>query len=434
MEPLFLAVICGCNAGLPREALHEVYLPRIQRGDASFAANILGARGALVSVLAHFFEDGRWGALVQSTVEGQRLSEEDQLFILMQAGLYLTATQGLGASEAQICYERAEVLCLSLGQPRLLHSALMGHWRHALVTDKLTTTMRIAQRVYSLAQRQNDPALMLGACRAMAGPLYFMGDFDGARRHAMHGVQLWRVGDVPRLTEEVHSPAVICLCYGAVSDWHLGAIASCHAAMDEAISLAKALNDTHSLITALYFAAGLKQFHEHNPAEVERLASYIIELSTREHFAFWLPGAHIFRGWARSIFGMPAEGLVWIEDGIREYRATGATLNMPYLLALKAEALHLADRTSEALDAIEEAETFAERFEERWWCAELHRLRGAFLAAMRAEEVQVEAAFCEAICVAKQQNSISLVARADTDLTRYRTRKQTRLELTRDAG
>ena len=32
MEPLFLAVICGCNAGLFREALHEVYIPRIQRG------------------------------------------------------------------------------------------------------------------------------------------------------------------------------------------------------------------------------------------------------------------------------------------------------------------------------------------------------------------------------------------------------------------
>ena len=39
MEPLFLAVICGCNAGLYRNALHEVYIPRIQRGDAFFAAN-----------------------------------------------------------------------------------------------------------------------------------------------------------------------------------------------------------------------------------------------------------------------------------------------------------------------------------------------------------------------------------------------------------
>ena len=38
MEPLFLAVICGCNAGLFREALHEVYIPQIQRGSDGFAA------------------------------------------------------------------------------------------------------------------------------------------------------------------------------------------------------------------------------------------------------------------------------------------------------------------------------------------------------------------------------------------------------------
>jgi hypothetical protein len=66
MEPLFLAATCACNAGLFRDALHEVYLPRIQRGDASFAAKVLGARGALLSVLVHFFEDGRWGSSLQT--------------------------------------------------------------------------------------------------------------------------------------------------------------------------------------------------------------------------------------------------------------------------------------------------------------------------------------------------------------------------------
>ena len=120
MEPLFLAVICGCNAGLFREALHEVYIPRIQRGDAYFAANVLGARGALLSVLVHFFEHGRWGSPVETAVEGQSLTAEDQLFILMQAGLYLTATRGFAAPETRICYERAEPLCHSLNRPLLL--------------------------------------------------------------------------------------------------------------------------------------------------------------------------------------------------------------------------------------------------------------------------------------------------------------------------
>src|SRR5215469_12803449 len=166
MEPLFLAVICGCNAGLFREALHEVYIPRIQQGNASFAANVLGAGGASLSVLVHFFEHGRWDSPVKVGVEGQRLTAEDQLFILTQAGLDLSVTRGLGAPEARICYERAESLCHSLNRPLPLYSALIGQWRYSLITDKLTATIQIAQRVYSLAREQNDPALLIGAYRA----------------------------------------------------------------------------------------------------------------------------------------------------------------------------------------------------------------------------------------------------------------------------
>jgi TolB-like protein/Flp pilus assembly protein TadD len=136
MEPLFSAVICGCNAGLYRETLHEVYIPRIQRGDTYFAANILGARGPLLSVLVHFFEQGRWGSPAETAVEGQGLAAEDQIFVLMQAATYVSATQGPGAPEARICYERAESLCQSLGRPPLLY-ALIGQWRYMMMYDRL---------------------------------------------------------------------------------------------------------------------------------------------------------------------------------------------------------------------------------------------------------------------------------------------------------
>ena len=87
-------MISGCIAGLFREALHEVYIPRIQRGDALFAGNVLSVRGALLSVLIYFFEHGRWGSPVETGVEGQSLTAEDRLFILMQAALYITALRG----------------------------------------------------------------------------------------------------------------------------------------------------------------------------------------------------------------------------------------------------------------------------------------------------------------------------------------------------
>ena len=420
MEPLFSAVICGCNAGLFREALHEVYIPRIQRGNDSFAANVLGARGPLLSVLVHFFEHGRWGSLVETVVERQSLTAEDQLFIFMQAGLYLTTTRGFASPEARICYEHTEPLCHSLSRPRLLNVALMGRWRYSLVTEKMTATMQIAKRIYSLALKQNDPAAMIGGCAALAPTLCLLGDFETAREYAMRGVEIWRSGGV-QLVEEIMESPVVCLAYKAICEWHLGETVSYQTTKAESISLAKERRDPNALALALYFAtitAGL----ERNPAEVERFASELIELSTRYNFAFWLPGANVLRGWARSVSGDTVEGISRIEQGIEDYRAIGNRGTSTWL-ALKAEALHLADRTSEALEVIKEAEALAERFELRWWSAEFHRLRAVFLTAIGADEAQIQGSFCEAIRIARAQKSVSLEKRAEGTYAEYRRQK-----------
>jgi serine/threonine protein kinase len=284
MEPLFLAVICGCRAGLFREALHEIYIPRVQRGNASFAANVLGARGAVLSVLAHFFEHGRWGSPAETGVEGQSLTAEDHLYILMQAALYLSVTRGFAAPEARRCYERVESLCHSLNRPLLLYSALISQWRYSLWTDKLTAPRQIAERVYSLAQKQNDARLMMGAYRVLASTLYFLGDFETSRQYALRGLEIWRSGGVQRQVEEVSAPAVNCLNFKALTEWHFGETDSCKATMAEAIPLAKELNDMPALAVALFFAAQLAHFGG-NHAEVERLALDLIELSTRQNFA-----------------------------------------------------------------------------------------------------------------------------------------------------
>jgi len=205
-------------------------------------------------------------------------------------------------------------------------------------------------------------------------------------------------------------------------DWHFGEIATAQAKIAEAITLAKKLNDMHGLAVALCYAAFLGH-HERNPAEVDRFASNLIELSTRQNFPYWLVIGSIFRGWALSASGNPQEGISWIDDAIRDRRASGSVLALPYYLALKAEALHLADRTSEALEAINEAEALAERFEQREHYVELQRLRGVFLTAIGANEVPIEASFCEAIRIAREQKSVSLGNRAEATYAEYRRRK-----------
>jgi predicted ATPase len=161
---------------------------------------------------------------------------------------------------------------------------------------------------------------------------------------------------------------------------------------------------------------------------MDHLAAELIELTTHQNFAQWLAVGAVYRGWARSALGDPTGGLAWIEDGIEDWRAPGSIRLMPFFLALKAEALDLADRTSESLEAIKEAVAMAERSEERWWSAELRRLCGVFLTAMGADESQIEASFCEAIRIAKEQKSISLEKRAEATYAEYRRQKASRSE------
>jgi GTPase SAR1 family protein len=109
--------------------------------------------------------------------------------------------------------------------------------------------------------------------------------------------------------------------------------------------------------------------------------------------------------------------------GNKGFSGDWGVLDLPGHLAKKAEALHLADRTSEALESIAEAQVLVERFEDRCWCSELDRLRGVFLSAMGAEETQIEASFQEAIRTAKEQKSVSLQKHAEGTYAEYRRQK-----------
>jgi len=142
-------------------------------------------------------------------------------------------------------------------------------------------------------------------------------------------------------------------------------------------------------------------------------------MSKIQSFAHWLALGTVLHGWAYSALGHITEAMAQIEHGLEDYRRTGSIIDLPYLLSLKAEALHLAHRTAEALEAIQEADKLVERSEARSWCAELNRLRGVFLAALGAEDAEIENSLCAAIRIAKEQKSVSLAKRAEATYAEY---------------
>jgi hypothetical protein len=117
-------------------------------------------------------------------------------------------------------------------------------------------------------------------------------------------------------------------------------------------------------------------------------------------------------------------GLAKIDEGLREYEATGTIVNMSYLVTLKSEALYESDRATEALESLRNAVALVKRCEEPWWYAEFYRLRGIFLAALGASGKQVEKAFDAAVRTARGQSSVSLARRAESTFSTYTQRKR----------
>ena len=88
----------------------------------------------------------------------------------------------------------------------------MGLWRYSFVADKLSATMPLAKRLYSMVQEQDDSALMIGAGAAVGATHYFLGDFE--RRGPLWcfgrivGIQTFGLVHVDQLRGRYDDPAM----------------------------------------------------------------------------------------------------------------------------------------------------------------------------------------------------------------------------------
>ena len=84
----------------------------------------------------------------------------------------------------------------------------------------------------------------------------------------------------------------------------------------------------------------------------------------------------ILRGWALAEQGQGEEGIAQIRQGLAACRATGAEVWRPHFLALLAEAYGKAGQTEEGLSVLAEALAVVDKTGERFYEAELYRLKG----------------------------------------------------------
>jgi predicted ATPase len=361
---------------------------------------------------------------------------QQELALHLTLGVPVQILKGEAAPEVGKTYNRILALCGQVGETAHLFPALFGLWRFYFLRPDTQKARELAEQMLRLAQSSPDPSLLLAAHQALGASLFYLGELRQGRRHLEQGITLY---DIQKHRSHAFrygiDPGVFCLCFAGWNLWCLGYPEQALKSTQEALHLAHELAHPYTLAFALTIRAVFHQFR-HEETAVREQAEALLTLSTEHGFVYRAAWATLWQGWVLAAQGHREEGVVRMQEGLAEARATGAEAVHTYSLALLAEVYGKMGQTEEGLTALAEASALRQRTGEQWYEAELYRLKGELTlqqfqvsgstfqvqnspaSGVRGPESEAEECFWKAIEIARQQHAKSLELRAVMSLSR----------------
>jgi class 3 adenylate cyclase/predicted ATPase/energy-coupling factor transporter ATP-binding protein EcfA2 len=371
-------------------------------------------RSANVEAIAHL----RQGIELLTALPDTPARVQAELTLQTTLGPALIATRGFAAPEVAATYTRARELCQQAGDTAELFPVLFGLWLLYLGRAEHETARELGEQCLSLARRLNDPALLLMAHLALGMSGFSLGQLSQAHAHVEQGMRLYDPHQHHALAFRygTFDPGVACLTFAGLTLWLLGYPDQALKRANEALTLAQHLGHPYTLARGLHYTTFLHELRREWQVVSER-ADTVITVATAQQIALMLAVGPIMRGWALAMQGQGAEGLTQLRQGLDAYRATGAAFQRPHFLGMLAEVHSIMGQTEAGLTALSEALTLVEKTGERYYEAELHRLKGELLLQQTPPDAQQAATcFCQALDVARCQQAKSLELRAAMSL------------------
>jgi predicted ATPase len=344
---------------------------------------------------------------------------QQALSLHIALGAALLMAKGHVAPEVEHAYTQAHTLCQQVGETPQLIPVLFGLWRFYVVRPQLHTARELGETLLRLAQHAHDPAPAVIAHYALGVTWLWLGALPAARMHLeesiAHFTPAQRSAPVFRMGPD---PGVACRVHAAMTLWLLGYPEQALTRLHEALMLSHELSHPFSLASVRCWVAYVHQFRRDVPA-VHEHAEAAVALSTEQGFPFWAALGTSFRGWALAMQGQGEEGMAQVRQGIAAWRATGAALAVPCLCTMLADVCDRLGHPDDGLQALAEAHTLMEQHEERWWEAEVHRLRGVLrLRQSGTPQEEAETWLQRALDAARRQQAKALELRAAISLSR----------------
>jgi predicted ATPase len=344
----------------------------------------------------------------------------DRLRLQTSLGNALIWAKGHQAPETSAAFKRARELATRVEDASERFSAYYGLYVGPAIRGEHAPMREMAQLfLHEATVRPNCPETLV-AHRISGVNCFYFGDFAGAHDHFQETIELYdqarhadfanRFGQDPRAAAEI---------YDTLTLWVLGGIDEALHLADRALADAESAAHAPTMGYALLLAAFLGLFR-HSPEVVATYSQALGDIVSRYDLPAYLAGLLVFfQGWAKWSDGAEESGFAEMRRGLTIVREQGRHWLLPSFEAALAETEASAGETDAGLRRLDDALAELERIEQRWYEAEMHRIRAAIL--LKRDPVNTAAAeqsLQTAIAIAQSQKARSFEPRAALSLAR----------------
>jgi class 3 adenylate cyclase/predicted ATPase len=343
------------------------------------------------------------------------------LLLVQQQTKYAHALlHGRGHShpETIAAFARARELASGVEDTDARFSAYYGMWIVSFVRADLASMREVASASLRDGRHLVGSPAAARALHIFGVTCWFQGDYHGARTHLEQAVAAYgHERDHDLASRFVFDDSVVTMGWLAVVLWPLGETDQAVRLLDRALTLAR---QGGHLPTIAWMDAYTCRFAGvcRNPTLARPHAEALIGLAREHGLPTRVAEGSIYQGWAQWCAGDEG-GEARMREGLARLNEMDYRLFAPLTGTLLAEREAEMGRVESGLAAMDMLLASVELTDERWFDAEMHRVRGELLLKLRRPEIAAaESALMRAIAIAQSQDTRMFELRAALSLAK----------------
>jgi DNA-binding SARP family transcriptional activator len=360
------------------------------------------------------------GLALLAALPESRERTKQELALQRAVSIPLFMTRGWGGSETAAALTRADALARTLGTRGYLASALSELSLIYLGQGDFARSLELGEELLRLAQQDQDSANLATAHEVLGVTQLFQGKLQQAREHLEQSLAESGAQQPATCQRRVGVELTVdCMSFLALLLLVQGYAEQAARWSKAALDRAQMLDQQPTLAFAQLVAGVLFHSIRGDPDMVQLYAQELVPLATEKGWELYRVWGMMGQGLGHAQQQPAATALAQLQQSMAGWQSMGTNLGRVGHLIVLADAYLRAGRIEEAVAAVDDALSVAERTGLRFFEAEAWRLKGEILARHNpAGQADVEACLQRAIDTARRQTARLLELRATVSLAR----------------